>query len=153
MGHITKSDIVQNITDKLGIQSASDHVANAFSNIVVPVISADEFNQDIVRDSAVSATLFTTPADRDFYLTSVQMTSATASDGSTADTVTFVTPDGATRTITCATADGTLTDSTTNGVAITFAMKGILLKKSSTIVYTKTSGGAAMIVGYIRTKS
>lgn len=97
---------------------------------------------DIVRTAQASATLFTTPTDRDFFLTNVWL-SNNGDEG--VSYITFVTFDGITQKIQLANGVLELGNSATS---VVFPMRGVRLQKNSPIVFNATVSGSGMIAGY-----
>lgn len=153
MSLVQRGDIIKNVTDTLGILPAHDPVAKHVQPMIVPTVNVENFNQDIVRSATGSGVLFTTPNDRDFFLTSYNISSATSANGSGVDYIQIIDASGTTSFLYCSFGDGTLTDSSANNAGLTFAGKGILLKRNSAITTSNASGGSGfLIVGYTRDK-
>jgi len=104
MATINNSDLFKELKEGARIQQLSDVVPNQLGNQIIPVM---EVNPKLMRRINVlarisafgTATVYTTPANQDFYLVGVciQAANSTASQASTA-TVT-ITPFGAAATI------------------------------------------------------
>lgn len=117
----------------------------AVPNTIQPVIEIEPF-LDVFRASNVTATLFTTPADKDFYLTNIAIS---ASDNApitpATTTVSFTLRDG-----TAVSFEVVINADATGGVANTmdFPKRGLLLAKNSAITCSIVSAGHAAIAGY-----
>jgi len=75
MATIYNTDLTKAIAREAGVQTARDNIPSQIAEKVVPVIDVTPRQNrvcDIVRlgacSNATSATIYTTPADRDFYL-------------------------------------------------------------------------------------
>ena len=80
MVKINNSDLIKEVVNGAGIQSANDLVPNILGNTVIPVMETNPAllrRCEVVRSSsatnATTATIYTTPADQDFYLVSCQV--------------------------------------------------------------------------------
>jgi len=73
MARITRSSIIQKLQDLLGIQTGTDVVATDSSNVVQPVVDIGPNTTTIWKVTSAtttsSVTVYTTPSDKDFYLT------------------------------------------------------------------------------------
>jgi len=86
MAKITRSSIVNNSIDLLGIQTSVETPPTTASNIIAPVIEVGPKFSNIARFNVTTATgnqiIYTTPTDKDFYLTfaEISITKSAASD-------------------------------------------------------------------------
>lgn len=103
---------------------------------------------DIYRSVVTASTIFTTPSNNDFFLTSAGITHGSST--TSLATITFVTWDGQTRTLDCQTSTaGTLTDGVNNSIVAQFGKRGLKLAKNSAISFAFSGiSGSAFIVGY-----
>lgn len=71
----TKSGVLKRIWDILGIQLGSDTLPVAVSNNIQPVVEVGNRTSNISKsgtaNTTASATIYTTPANQDFFLTSL----------------------------------------------------------------------------------
>lgn len=79
MANITNSAPIEAIREKLGIQAARDALPTVSTNYIQPVISADPAFCDVFKSQSTtssgagSATIYSTPTDKDFYLTFLRL--------------------------------------------------------------------------------
>lgn len=87
MATINNSDILKRIIEEAKIQTSVDEVPTQLASKVVPVlISNPQQISKIVREQTAvntTATIYTTPADKDFYLSSLSLTNDRGADGMT----------------------------------------------------------------------
>lgn len=74
MATITRGSVIQKTQDLLGLQSGSDQIPNQSANIVSPVIEVGPKFSTIMKTNSASTSsnttlIYTTPTDKDFYLT------------------------------------------------------------------------------------
>lgn len=116
-------------------------------SIVQPTISIEpELN--ILRSATSATTLYTTPSDKDFYLTSISLSGS--SNASATVTLTVTTFDNASRTINLQVSNGgVLNDSVNNSLNMIFPMRGLKLARNSTVALSfNSSTASANIAGY-----
>lgn len=76
MAQIHNTETIKRILDEAGIQTSMDDVPTQLASKVVPVLIANPpifstIGKDISEGSTGSTTIYTTPSDKDFYLTSM----------------------------------------------------------------------------------
>jgi len=126
-----------------------DHV----NEEIQPVVEIQPYI-DILRSVTSTSTVFTTPSDRDFYLTNINLTTNSDADVPGDGTISLVvTPkQGAAQTITLiapqVATTATSGSDTTNTMNIIFPFRGVLLARSSAISATISTAGCAVIAGY-----
>lgn len=73
MAQITRSSIILWIQDLLGLQSGRDIVPSQINNSVQPVVEVGPRQTNLLRNITTASTglvtIYTTPTDKDFYLT------------------------------------------------------------------------------------
>lgn len=113
---------------------------------VIPVVQIDPF-LDIVRTANGSGTvnIYTTPTDKDFYLTNINMN--TTGDEFTQGNIiiTFTAYDGQQRQYSF----GTTAQSSTCVQDIVFPKRGLLLAKNTNIIVQIAPLGGVLIAGYL----
>jgi len=151
MGFLHNTKIKKWLSEILGQNYMNSGVVLS-SDTVIPTVEVSP-RIDIFRSVTTTDTIYTTPSDRDFYLTNVAMTVANNTSLAT-NTVTFVDENGVTRTVylhstfTVGTAEST---GTAASISITFPFRGILLARGSAISYSMAAAdlGSGMIAGYL----
>lgn len=139
-----------------GQQTENNNLINAMvdpkmSDTIIPTLSIQPYI-DIVKGATSSTTLYTTPTDRDFFLTLVSLTANIAAGSSGNSTITFTLPSSEAVTLTaCAASDGTAGSGVSDSaLSHNFGSRGILLKRGTTIASSLDSGvvGSFTIAGY-----
>lgn len=104
----------------------------------------------ISRSLNVAGTLFTTPSDRDFFLTSIAVSAEIdPASGSGSSYIEYTNADGISALFGCLVASGVVDGGSTNSNSIVFPKRGILLTKGSAITATSSASGAFFhITGY-----
>jgi len=127
--------------------NASRPIDFKLSEVIQPTVLVQPYI-DVVRNSSSSGTttLFTTPTDKEFYLTNVVLEGYSESGVVSGEvSFEFVTYDGVTRQISIATDNTAAAGSV--ALSVPFPMRGVLLAKSSNVTITITNGSAFM-AGY-----
>ncbi len=106
MPQFNNSELSNEIIDATRVQSGSSRIPNTFGDVVIPVIDVNPKRNRVVtfhriasRGTTGSTTIFTTPADKDFYLVGAFLT---ATQDATSDGVVMglaVTTDGTSRSL------------------------------------------------------
>jgi len=115
------------------------------SHTIQPTVNVEP--DVIYRQATSNGTMFVTPTDKEFYLTSVSAmcyNDSTPTNGSAV--ITFVTEDEQTRQFTISTGQWTASDDSISH-SVQFPKRGLLLKKGSNITASVTLG-TCQIVGY-----
>lgn len=95
---IKNSDTIKRLLEDAGIQTSIEDVPRELARKILPVlISNPERSCNIIRNKTTSGTIYTTPTDRDFYLTDCFITNMDNA-GNFIDDITVVI-DGATQVI------------------------------------------------------
>jgi len=121
------------------------------SDTIIPIVDLSNPVSDFILSSNSVGTIFTTPANQDFYLLGATITASNGPGGTHTFTgITFTTARGLSASINVFAPEVPLAVagfSNTNTTA--FGTKGILLARNSTIVYAQnTDMGEAFIWGY-----
>lgn len=90
---VQNRDIITNIVNDLGINPGPDILPSTINATIQPVFEVYEKVVDVAKNvvttaPTTSSTIYTTPADKDFYLTSVQL--SFIKDASATSTASFV---------------------------------------------------------------
>lgn len=154
MAQIYNSDLTKELVKGASIQQSKDQVPNQLAEKVVPVMEVNPRllrSVNVIRHVAVAGTMYTTPTDRDFYLTYANVSTSIASANNFYGTIT-ITPKGGAAVIVlsavgCATALVTGASSTATANFDT----PILLERGSTISFAVSNADVkhAQIGGYI----
>lgn len=76
MATINNSDTIRRILDDAGIQTSIDDVPKELASKVVPVLISNPISETVIKSGSSSTTggftIYTTPSNKDFYLTSIQ---------------------------------------------------------------------------------
>lgn len=95
MATIYNSDLTKELTKGAGLQTSKDVIPNQIAEKVVPVMEVNpkllrvvNVHQRNTATNATSATIYTTPADRDFYLTG--LTISMIKDATATSTSSFI---------------------------------------------------------------
>jgi hypothetical protein len=147
-----KSAVTDAIVSTLGIQTAIDEIPNKLADTIQPVINVDKTPYcDIVVANSGTGTLYTTPTDKDFYLTALSITSTSQNQSSTnTDSISVTLESGISGVIArCFTASGAASE-TTNSTNICFT-NPIKIKRGTAITTTKNSSLCGFhIYGYLK---
>jgi len=128
--------------------NAFDDSIQEVNNVITPVVSVEP-TINVVRCTNSTTSIYTTPTDKDFYLTNIAMNCAADNAGPTPGQVTIVfTPrDGTAQTFSLFTETSATGE---NSISIQFPMRGVLLAKGVVISATFSGGGGhMMIAGYL----
>jgi len=144
------------INDLLGNNAADGQSMQIADYVVHPVVIAQpylEIYREATRTSTGATTLFTTPSDKSFFLTNLNLNIGTAAAGGGTDSnITFTLADGTVSTFSLSTPDSGAEAIVMDKAAV-FPMQGLKLAKASTIVINTSIGSAgdhtASIAGYI----
>lgn len=132
----------------------------AFNQVMPQLVPTVAIEPKLIYAQATSAsTIFTTPTDKDFFLTNMNISIAddatVPATGTYDGVITFTTEDGVSHTFKCELALASLSTSPPNAQnSITFPMRGLKLARNSTLV-SSFGGGATptgrffAIAGYI----
>lgn len=118
------------------------------TNTIIPVLQMDP-NQNIVRSGDTTGTLFTTPSQYDFWLTTIFLSCWNDTTGPTAGlaALTF-TPRGGSA-VTYKVQTDAAGNNGPNAVSLAFPMRGILLEKNSAITISGIAGLCDIVItGY-----
>jgi len=119
---------------------------------IVPVVDLQPYiNVSLTRST--TGTIFTTPLDKDFYLTNVAITCANnaASSAGTESYITFSDDFNVSRTISCFIGTNSVggTVGSQNSISIQFPMRGIRIRKNTSISFNLGGDqGSGFIAGY-----
>lgn len=145
------SKVLDKIITTLGLQSAVEKLPTSLAPTIQPVIIANpDTNVDVVETTAGSGTIYVTPTDRDFYLTSACVSSASLNNGATSsDSITIILENGATKTIIRNICCSSATGQDSSAIFGNYCGCPIKLKRGSTITAVKSSTTAGFtITGY-----
>lgn len=87
MATVTRTSILNKMQDLAGLQTAAEAIPNQLSNTIAPVLDIAPKFTTIVKASSLAtsapATIYTTPTNKDFYLTflSLSVSKDAACDG------------------------------------------------------------------------
>lgn len=153
MALVSKREVIQKIIEGLRLDPGKDRIPNEIMDKIVPTFNVNEVpSVNIVRSASVTTTgqavtLFATPTDKDFFLTSVSLANKTndAFDGS--DTVRIsITIDGAVQ-IVILLPMVTLVSETQENSASNLGVinRGIKIDRGTNIVLTNAAFGSGNI--------
>lgn len=144
MAKITKSSVLNKLSDLTGIQTAIDELPSQLNTTISPVININPSFTLLVRSNAstttAATTAYTTPSDKDFYLTYLYMSNVKdAACDNTAVYLNVDVPDGGTQRI--ASFENIPSVATSKEIAINFTYP-IKLRRNSimSLVGTFTAG-------------
>lgn len=106
------------------------------SEVIQPIVEIQPYI-DVMRTSVTTGTnvVYTTPTDKEFYLTNVAMSGYSEAGVAQGEaTIEFTTEDGQSRSMNIST-DNTASAGSL-ALSVQFPMRGVLLKKGSTITFT-----------------
>lgn len=143
--------VIDAITKKLGLQTAVERTQFDLMNTIQPIInmSPDE-NIDVVASVNSAGNIFVVPTDKDFFLTSIQLSAVlSANSGSAIDTITVTLVSGEVVLISqLSLSTDTATDD--SGTIFSAYPRPIQLKRGSNVVYAAASTGRrAIITGFL----
>ena len=143
------SKVIDTITRKLGLQTAVDRSTFDLINSIQPIVIADEKTLEIIKTSAVSGTLYTTPSKGDFYLTDIYCNGTYNDDTCSTNTMSVTLETGETIVLLRLSGGATAAAFDNNSTNLNFSHP-IKLKKGSNITTVKASALANFgIMGYI----
>jgi len=96
MAKVTRSSILLEAQNLAGTQSAAEAIPNQMANVIQPTLELNPRFANILRSDAGtvsgSRTLYTTPLDKDFYVTSAQLSNqrSVASDQTVVELTCYV---------------------------------------------------------------
>lgn len=146
------SEVLKRIVSTLGLQTMIDKTAMDLVPTIQPVIVANpERIADVVEKNSGTGAIYTTPTDKDFFLTNVNISTISQNQsGNHQDSISVVMESGATKTILgVGNGSGVATDNTAN--ATLNLCVPVKLKRGSAITPTKiSSSGSFSIIGFTR---
>ena len=153
MATINNQKLIQNIINEAKIQTSHDRVPTQLAEKIVPVLIANP--KRIIQEIAAATstgTMMTTPTDRDFYLTNVQVSAASFEQDATKDTSVGITlPNGNTIAIAyiwLRTGAAASESNDSASLSLNFNIP-IKIKRGTNITFTNTSTTAiGIIYGY-----
>lgn len=117
------------------------------SQTIIPTLNLDPNIEIVKAGSVTTTTIYTTPTDKDFYLTNLHLSAF--ADDALINSITVTKYNGETVTFT-ATSSGFLeTAHAGDNINLTFPMKGIKLAKNSAITSVGGATGTYIIAGYL----
>jgi len=145
---VYSTNILKNASEILETNAMSEKVSE-INGSVQPTIKIEPYINILKTDTAATATIYTTPTDKDFYLTNAAISCNVGGGAAGTATLTFVLRSGETQTIN-AVVTSDIGDSTAVTLPIQFPLRGLLLAKGSTIVSTSnTDVQSFTIAGYL----
>lgn len=160
MATIYNSDLSKELIDGAKIQVSKDKVPNQIADKVVPVMEVNpkmlKYVNVIKRASVINATsttIYTTPTDRDFYLTSAQLSLIKDATSTSATSAIAVTLKGDSTAVNILEISSITLTAQENAVANSYTIP-ILLERNTTIAVTNSTNVANIrasgcIQGYI----
>jgi len=152
---VTNKDAIKALIDGAGLPI--QNFPNKLASSIVPVIDlTPDFHRfsNIVKNATATGTIYTTPSDRDFYLTACSVTISTNEVAGAASNTITITPKNGVASVILGVNAGVFSITsvpTTNSNAISFPFP-ILLERGSAITATKdtsTATGNFNIVGVV----
>jgi len=146
-----RKEIVETLVKELGLQSAVDKIPTQISDNIQPVLIVPTRVQDKCLGSNATSTLYTTPADRDFYLCSASVAGISDSQAGTNNVnIKVQAKNGAQATILlqvfCGSPPGAIFNSESN--SITFNPPLLLERSTNIDLAVATSSGHGCVTGY-----
>lgn len=150
MARIHNTETVKRILDDAGIQTSQDNVPQELASKVVPVLIANPLRtSNILKQKFTTGTMYTTPTDKDFFLTSAIISSVSVNESSSGADTLVVTPFGQANVTLLANYNGSGAGSENTNTNSQTYNPPLKLARGSAIAYTlDASAGSATITGY-----
>jgi len=149
---MTKSEILARIIKDMGLQTSVEKLPTKLGDRIVPVVvSNPERIITVVKQGGASATLYATPANKDFFLTSLSLTSTSQNaSASVEDRIAIVLESGEaiTSVLSCVCSSGAASENS-NSNSVTFTPPIKLARSSNVSLVKGSSSTRAVLTGYL----